>query len=196
MERTKEQLSAINSRGKNVLVSASAGSGKTSVMIERIVNIILNKEAGIDEILATTFTKLAAEEMKQRLLKALKPSGSKDEFVLKNIRNLPYADISTIHSFCVNLIRKYFYLLDVGADFKIIEETDASQLKQDVIDFTFTNLYESENPTFLRLAKKYTRYRQDTAFKNYVLSLYNYVESEKDRFGFLKKSLKYYCEQG
>ena len=77
MERTKEQLSAINSRGKNVLVSASAGSGKTSVMIERIVNIILNKEAGIDEILATTFTKLAAEEMKQRLLKALKQSGSK-----------------------------------------------------------------------------------------------------------------------
>ena len=196
MERTKEQLSAINSRGKNVLVSASAGSGKTSVMIERIVNIILNKEAGIDEILATTFTKLAAEEMKQRLLKALKQSGSKDEFVLKSIRNLPYADISTIHSFCVNLIRKYFYLLDVGADFKIIEETDASQLKQEVIDFTFTNLYSSENPAFLRLAKKYTRYRQDTAFKNYVLSLYNYVESEKDRFGFLRKSLKYYCKQG
>lgn len=196
MERTKEQLQAINSRGKNVLVSASAGSGKTSIMIERIVKIILEKEASIESILAVTFTKMAAEEMKERLLKALKEKSSKDAFIIKNIRALPYSDISTIHSFCTNLLRTYFFHLGINADFKIIEESDSTQLKQEVLSSLFSSFYEKGDEKFLRLRKKFSRYRKDDAFKDYVLSLYDYASSEKEPIEFLQKSVFYYTESG
>lgn len=196
MERTKEQLQAINSRGKNVLVSASAGSGKTSIMIERIVKIILNREADIESVLAVTFTKMAAEEMKERLLKALKEKAFKDEFIIKNIRALPYSDISTIHSFCANLLRTYFFHLGINADFKIMEESDSMQLKQEVLSSLFSSFYENGDERFLRLRKKFSRYRKDDAFKDYVLSLYDYASSEKEPIEFLQKSVFYYTESG
>lgn len=196
MKRTKEQLQAINSREKNVLVSASAGSGKTSIMIERIVKIILNKEASIESVLAVTFTKMAAEEMKARLLKALKGKVGTDEFVVKNVRALPYSDISTIHSFCTNLLRTYFFASGVNADFKIIEETDSTQLQNDVLSSLFSACYERGDERFLRLRKKFSRYRRDDVFKGYVLSLYNYASSEAYPMEFLEKSVSYYSEEG
>ena len=122
---TKEQEQAILARG-NVLVSASAGSGKTSVMIERIMQIILNGEAEVGEILATTFTHLAAEQIKEKLSKAIKKQLPEKPHLKKQLDAIAYSNITTIHSFCGNLLKTYFYLLGIEANYKILEGVNQS----------------------------------------------------------------------
>ena len=118
---TDSQQRAVLSTGKNVLVSASAGSGKTYVMIERIIRLILEENVDVSNVLAVTFTKLAASEMKQKLVKAVirRINDGKDvERMRKTLAEIPTADISTIHSFCLNLLKTYFYRANVDPDFK------------------------------------------------------------------------------
>ena len=123
---TPNQEKAITLSGKNILVSASAGSGKTFVMIERIIRLILEEGVGVENILAVTFTKLAASEMKQKLVKAVTENINKGKDVARLKRTLaeiPTADISTIHSFCLNLLKTYFYAANVDPNFGIAEDT-------------------------------------------------------------------------
>ena len=119
MKLTEEQLAAIESRGK-VIVSASAGSGKTFVMIEKLANAVLNG-ADLDEILAVTFTKKAAAQMKEKLSKVLvsriESAGENRARLKVQLSKISTADVSTIHSFCARLLRKYFYALGINSDF-------------------------------------------------------------------------------
>lgn len=127
---TEEQQAAIAAAGKTI-VSASAGSGKTTVMIEKIVRLITS---GVDvrEILAVTFTKKAAAQMKEKLRKALikainspDTSAAQRSELKKQLAEVPGADISTIHSFCSKLIRSHFFAAGVDSDFSVIAEDDA-----------------------------------------------------------------------
>ncbi|MBR2384141.1 MAG: UvrD-helicase domain-containing protein [Clostridia bacterium] len=185
---TKSQEKAITSLGKNVLVSASAGSGKTFVMIERIIRLILEENVDVSNVLAVTFTKLAASEMKQKLVKAVigKINEGKDvERMRKTLAEIPTADISTIHSFCLNLLKTYFYSAGVDPDFSILEDAKARELSSLALDQTFNELYEKEDENFLKLARILRKYRSDFLLKEEIKGLYKKSISESDPFGFL-----------
>ena len=130
---TPEQVAAIEARGR-VIVSASAGSGKTTVMIERIIQLILSG-VGVDEILAVTFTKKAAAQMKEKLSNALikkindeNTTADEREYLKNQLAKVNGADISTIDSFCARVLRSYFYVTDVDNAFRVIDSADADTI--------------------------------------------------------------------
>ena len=174
---TEEQLQAINKRGANILVSAAAGSGKTSVLVERIITKVIEDKVDVDKILVVTFTSAAASEMKQRLLKALykkieeKPD---DAYLQRQISLLNRANISTIHSFCLNMIKNNFYLLEMPANFRIGDTAEIEILKQEVIETIFEEKYENNDKEFLDLIRKYTTYSDDQNLKDLIIKIYEY----------------------
>lgn len=189
---TPAQTEAITYRGTDVLVSAAAGSGKTQVLTERIISIIAGEGVSIENLLAITFTKLAAAEMKERIKAALNAAyaETKSAFLRNEINKVEYADITTIDSFCSNLIKKYFYLLGVDPNFKILEEPDAEELKNQAVDNVFTELYEGLDEDFQSLLSVFSAHRKDAALRDAVKNVMNFCESEECSDKVLEKSLK------
>ena len=179
---TKEQQAAVNSSGK-VIVSASAGSGKTFVMIEKLVSAIADG-ADLDEILAVTFTKKAAAQMKDKLRSALiaRLDGA-DRAAVPHLKlqlsKISAADISTIHSFCARLIRTYFYVLGVDAGFGIISADDsaAKELRERAADSLFERKYKEDSEDFKMLLSRYMKKRSDRALKGFLNEAYSRVRS-------------------
>ena len=133
---TDEQLKAINLSGVNILVSAAAGSGKTSVLVERIVNKIVNEKVDIDKILVVTFTNAAASEMKQRLMDEIYKKIEEcpdDQNLQRQLLLINKANISTIHSFCLNVIRNNFFEIGMSSNFRVADESEIEIMKQEVI---------------------------------------------------------------
>ena len=151
MAFTKEQQAALSAKGK-VIVSASAGSGKTTVMIEKIIRLI-RLGVGVDEILAVTFTKKAASQMKEKLCKALIESinapdadREKRNALKKQLAEVPSADISTIHSFCSKLIRTHFFKAGVDNAFRVIggDDAEGTALKNEALDELFEEALKTQ----------------------------------------------------
>ena len=143
---TPEQRRAVTETEGNMLVSASAGSGKTYVMIERLIGIVLDGKAKVSEILAVTFTEAAAAEMKQKLVSALRKrliDGGDNSAVRAALDEVPAASISTIHKFCADLLRSYFYEIGLDPAFKIADETAACEIQNAAADKTFSELYDA-----------------------------------------------------
>lgn len=152
MKWTKEQQEAIELRGKNILVSAAAGSGKTAVLVERIKRLILEDSCSVDRMLIVTFTNAAASEMKEKIRKSLSVFSTRQKgemilglqmkawrnavFLKKQVELLGTANISTFHSFALEVIRRYFYIIDVEPNFKICDSTQESLLKGEAMDPT------------------------------------------------------------
>ena len=177
---TKEQLQAIQEKGSNILVAAAAGSGKTAVLVERIIEKIMKEEMDIDRILVVTFTNAAASEMRQRILEAIykKLEEEPDNIHLqKQILLLPKSNICTIHSFCLEVIRNHFYEIDLSPNFKIGDTAELEILKQEVLDELFEKKYEKEDLDFLNLIHTYTGYRGDELLRKMILDLYQYIQS-------------------
>ena len=190
---TTEQLDAIKAEGKTI-VSASAGSGKTTVMIEKIVRLI-TAGADVKEILAVTFTKKAAAQMKEKLRKELiKAINAPDadakqrEKLKKQLAEVPGADISTIHSFCSKLIRSHFFVAGVDSDFSVISEDDAdgTQLKNKALDEVFEEAYEKGEEKFARLLSVYWRKKSDNRLRSVVFDTYSALRMRADYREFLK----------
>lgn len=182
---TAEQKTAIQARGR-VIVSASAGSGKTFVMIERLVSLILSG-ADVRNVLCVTFTNKAAAQMQSRLRSALlkkisETSGEEREALKAQLSALPLADISTIHAFCARLVRTHFYLLGIDPSFRIISPDDAEgkTLSARAIAETFENAYERGGEEFSRLLSVYFRKKKDTRLRGIVLSLLSSVRGNAD----------------
>ena len=185
---TPKQRQAVLETGKNVLVSASAGSGKTHVMIERIINLIISEGVNVENILAVTYTKLAASEMKQKLVKAVikQINEGKDVARMKRaLSEIPTADISTFHSFCLNLLRTYFYAIGLEPDFSVGEESKIKELSVDAINTVFSSLYSENDQEFLFLTRIFRSGRKDDLLKDYVLKLYEISRSEENPEKFL-----------
>ena len=177
---TKEQQSAIYENGNNILVAAAAGSGKTAVLVERIINKIVNENVDIDKILVVTFTNAAASEMRERILDAIYKKIEEnplDVRLQRQITLLNKASICTIHSFCLEIIRSYFYELDISANFRIADTAEIELLKQDVIEDLFEEKYLKKDEFFLSLINTYTTYRGDEPLKELILKIYNYIQS-------------------
>ncbi|MDD4803405.1 MAG: UvrD-helicase domain-containing protein, partial [Syntrophomonas sp.] len=152
-EWTKEQEDAITARNTNLLVAAAAGSGKTAVLVQRIIQLITKDKAALERMLVVTFTHAAAGEMRERisaaLLDELEYGNENDPHLRNQINILNRASISTIHAFCTNVVKKYFYLIDVDPNFRIGDTTETSLMRMEAIEEVLELEYAQESPAFL-----------------------------------------------
>lgn len=178
---TKEQQDAIYEKGSNILVAAAAGSGKTAVLVERIINKMIQEKVDIDKLLVVTFTNSAAAEMRERVLDAIYKKleeNPEDENLQRQVTLLNKASICTIDSFCLEVVRNHFYELEnVSPNFRIGDTTEIELLKQEVIEDIFEEKYEAEEEEFTKLINVYTSYRDDTPLKDLVLKIDSYIQS-------------------
>ncbi len=178
---TNEQKDAIYEKGTNILVAAAAGSGKTAVLVERIINKILNENIDIDKLLVVTFTNAAASEMRQRVLDAIYKELEEEpenEKLLKQVTLLNKSSICTIDSFCLEVVRNNFYELEnLSPNFRIADTTEIELLKEEKLEELFEKKYEEENKDFSKLINTYTSYRDDKPLKDLILKIYNYIQS-------------------
>ena len=178
---TDEQQTAITTTGCNLLVSAAAGAGKTAVLVERIIRLLCHKEEplDIDRLLVVTFTEAAAAEMRERIGGALEReiahSGRRD--LTRQLSLVNGASISTLHSFCLDIIRRYFYLLDMDPSFRVADEREATMLQQQVLEQLLENAFQKEDPAFLELAARYGGKTADEGLARLILRLYRYTWS-------------------
>lgn len=183
MAWTNEQQAAIDSRGQTLLLSAAAGSGKTAVLVERIIRRLLDKEYPIDitELLVVTFTKAAAAEMRDRIGTALMKtlSETKDPRVERQLALLPSAQISTLHAFCQHVIRKYFYTIDLDPAFSIAGEEELNLLRRQVLEDVFLSYYEDDEKASILypLADMFGSDRGDDILMDTVSRMYTYARS-------------------
>lgn len=178
---TKEQAQAINEKGSNILVAAAAGSGKTAVLVERIINKIINEKIDIDKLLVVTFTNAAASEMRERILDAIYKKLEEypeNENLQRQITLINKASICTIDSFCLEVVRNNFFELDnISPNFRIADTTEIELLKQEIIEDIFEEKYENQDEDFSKLINTYTSYRDDAPLKELVLKIYSYIQS-------------------
>ncbi|WP_432718533.1 helicase-exonuclease AddAB subunit AddA [Pectinatus frisingensis] len=188
MSWSKEQETAIHTHGKNILVAAAAGSGKTAVLVERIIQLILNNNVDISEILVVTFTNAAASEMRERIGRQLEGHLSQaaqhnDADMMKKLERqlvlLNAASISTLHAFCQNILRRHFHEIDIDPKFRLAGEQETTLLKQDVLTDLIKIQYEQENnDLFLQFADSYGNERGDEAVCQIILNIYEYAMSQ------------------
>ncbi|HHW31952.1 MAG TPA: helicase-exonuclease AddAB subunit AddA [Clostridiaceae bacterium] len=181
---TPQQLEAITRKNCNLLVAAAAGAGKTAVLVERIIRKITNAEnpVDIDRLLVVTFTNAAATEMKERIGEALAKLLESCTDAPKIHRQLMYlnkSSITTIHSFCLEVIKNNFHCIDLDPDFRVADETEATLLKLETLEELFEEKYETENSDslFYKLLDCYGNRKDDRGLKNIVINLYDFIQS-------------------
>ncbi len=190
---TKEQLQAIQEKGSNILVAAAAGSGKTAVLVERIIQKIINEKMDINKMLIVTFTNAAASEMREKILEAIYKELEKAPqsiHLQRQITLLNKANICTIHSFCLDVIRNNFYEIDIPSNFRIADTAEVALLKQDALDDLFEQKYEENNKEFINLLETYASYRGDEALQELVLTIYDFIQSSPFPEKWLQESLQ------
>jgi len=179
---TNEQLQAIEARDCDLLVSAAAGSGKTAVLVERIIRRITTDvpPTDIDRLLVVTFTNAAASEMSQRIGAAIakKLELEPQNLHLQNqLTLLARADIKTIHSFCLQTIREYYHLLDIDPAVRTGDPAEVKLLQREVLDDYFEELYQDQgNSTFFMLLETFGEETGDSRLKDLILQLYNFAQ--------------------
>lgn len=184
-----EQWQAIYEKGHDLLISAGAGSGKTAVLVERMIQKVLIDQVNIDELLVLTFTEAAAAEMKQRIRArieqelALRPN---DLLLATQLNKVASANISTFHAFCNKLIRRYYYLLQLDPVFKIADEIEVGILQDDVIEALFDELAELDDEGYLQLSERFNSDRDDEALKTMILKVYELARSNPKMEQWLK----------
>lgn len=183
MAWSEKQLEAITIYDKNLLVAAAAGSGKTSVLVERIIRRLLqeNDAFQIDRLLVVTFTNAAATEMRERigsaLSKALKER-PQSRYLERQLVLLNAASISTLHAFCQSVIRQNFHHLDIDPKFRLANEQEINLLKHDVLEALFEERYRDDDTAFLAFVDHYGDERGDDALYEIILNLYNFSRSQ------------------
>lgn len=192
MAWTSEQLEAINGRGSNLLVAAAAGAGKTAVLVERIIKIITDEEnpIDIDRLLVVTFTNAAASEMRERIGKSISEKLSENpnsKNIQRQLALLSKARITTIHSFCLDVIKRNFHSIDIDPDFRVGDETETVLMKDEALSELFEEKYlksqynrennAADNDSFLELMEAYGGNKNDSSVFDMVMDLYNFSMS-------------------
>lgn len=195
---TDTQWQSIHDGGDNLLVSASAGSGKTTVLVERVIEKI---KAGIslDELLVVTYTNAAAKEMKERIQSAIQnainkePETEQRRHFVQQIPLLGQADISTIHAFCLKVIRRFYYLIDLDPVFRLLaDDTEILLIKEEVWDEVREELYGEEDTLFKKLAATYSNDRNDDGLSDLIFSLHQFSRANTDPDGWLNSLTSLY----
>ncbi|MDR0921884.1 MAG: helicase-exonuclease AddAB subunit AddA [Lactobacillales bacterium] len=202
---TDSQWQAIYDGGDNLLVSASAGSGKTTVLVERVIQKI-KQGTDVDRLLIVTFTEAAAKEMKERVQVAIEQminettNAQEKARFLKQLQLLPTANISTLHAFCMTVIRRFYYLIDMDPVFRMLtDETEIRLLKEDVWEELRESHYELEegqpNEAFYRLTENFSGDRKDDGLRELIFSLFTFSKANPNPDEWLSQlSLPYKVE--
>ena len=194
MKWTKEQQSAIDFPVSDIIVSAAAGSGKTAVMSERIINRLTEEDfVDIDRILVVTYTKAAASEIRERVMKKImdKISDGADHKLSMQLIKLPNSHFCTIHSFCLDLIKKNFFRLGIDPNVKIADEPETEMLKQNAVSYVLNRAYESNDENFKKISSFYYS-KNDVKLSNLILSTYDFSRTMPDSEKWLKDLSKPY----
>lgn len=183
---TDQQWEAIHASGSNLLISASAGSGKTMVLVNRIIEKI-KKGIGIDELLVVTFTNAAAKEMKQRIQKSLQDEITEDSdsetrhHLVAQLPKLGHANISTLHSFCLKVIERYYYLIDFDPVFRqLTDDTEIELIKEDIWDEILEDFYKDSDEAFLNFMQAYAGDRSDENITEMVFKLHEFSRANEN----------------
>lgn len=194
---TSSQQHAITDAGRNILVSASAGSGKTTVLVERVIQKIL-KGTNVDELLVVTFTEAAASEMRERIQSALQQALTENtdpnqrQHLSQQLSRLAVAHISTLHAFCLQLIQRYYYVIDLDPVFRLLtDDTEVILLREDVWSELRETLY-SEDEGFAQLTENFSNDRSDDGLTDLVLRLYDFANANPQPNQWLDQLAKAY----
>ncbi len=198
MRFTNEQDNALDARGR-ILVSAAAGSGKTAVLVEKVVRMVCDETnpIDIDKLLVVTFTNAAANEMKTRISESLseKLKNNPENFHLRKQKLLlSSANICTIDSLCISLVREYFYKLGIPSDFKIADKSVTNKLQNACIDEIFAKKFEEKSQTFLDLVSVFGGERADEKLRDNILKVYDYLCSLPFPDKYIKNAIEIYSD--
>lgn len=179
---TSEQKKVIELRDRNILVSAAAGSGKTAVLVERIITRLTKDEPplDVDKLLVVTYTEAAAAEMKERIANAIAAAldnSPEDVHLKKQAALIHTAKIMTIHSFCLSVIKEYFHTINLDPGFRIAEEGELKLLKQDVLSQLLEDMFQEARPEFVAFVEAFATGRDDSKLEEVVLQLYEFAGS-------------------
>lgn len=179
---TKEQRQVIESRDKNLLVSAAAGSGKTAVLVERIIQMVTDQKHPVDieRLLVMTFTKAAAAEMRERIYEAIEKKISEDpgnEHLQQQAIMVQYAQITTIDSFCLHILREHFDCLDIDPSFRVGDEGEMLLLRGEVMEELLEDWYGKKDPEFERFVENYASKKTDSGIEDYIYQVYSFSQS-------------------
>ena len=196
---TDNQLLAINARGGDVLVSAAAGSGKTAVLVERVLRMLTDPEnpVSIDRLLIVTYTRAAAAQLKERISQKLSElilAYPDNRFYRRQLLMLPRAHISTVDSFCSDICREFFHELQIKRDYKIAEQGQLSVLSATALEETLNQLYEERNPDFYELVRCFSNSKSDRGLGENIVKLYEFLRSHPFFDLWLDQKLSYYTD--
>ncbi len=193
---TPKQQNAIDARGQQILVTAAAGSGKTSVLTERVKNILCdeNNKCSVNEILVVTFTKAAAKEMRTRISEALvnEIKETKSAYLKEQLRLLPTADICTIDSFCAKIVKENFNLADISFDYDMLSDGEEKALLSETVKEVIEEQYENGSEEFEKVNKMFLTERDDSKLSDVILSLHRFSMSYPNPLLWLKTVTDYY----
>ncbi len=194
MRWTVKQNQVIDTGNKNMLVSAAAGSGKTAVLVERIRKLIIEGGADVSEFLIVTFTRAAAAEMKEKIIKAINKAAEEDPekagFLRKQLENISHAQISTYDSFARDVVKKYFYVIGVDPGLRIADDQESMILKAEAMDRLFAQLYEEADPGVMRFMDAYQSPKSDAAMKADLTALYDKLRKMPEGIGWLEEAIQ------
>lgn len=193
MKWTKEQERAITLRNKNILVAAAAGSGKTAVLVERIKRLILEEGCSIDKMLIVTFTNAAASEMKEKIETAIRKEISENPKAASELKRqldlMPLANISTFHAFALEVIRRYFYIIDIDPNFKICDNVQQELLKEQALDELMKQYYEKASSEFFAFLNRYSGDRNDNRLRETVRNTFGVIQSLPEPYPWLEEAV-------
>ncbi|MEK3887430.1 helicase-exonuclease AddAB subunit AddA [Bacillus sp. FSL K6-3431] len=195
---TDDQWKAIIAKDQDILVAAAAGSGKTAVLVERIIQKVLSEQDSldVDQLLVVTFTNASAAEMRHRIGEALQKAIDVEPtstHLRRQLSLLNSASISTLHSFCLEVVKKHYYMVDIDPGFRIADQTEADLLRDEVLDDLFEEEYGKEdNESFFQLVDTFTNDRNDDALQGLILKLFDFSRSHPNPYLWLEQLVTMY----
>ncbi|ADU30227.1 helicase-exonuclease AddAB subunit AddA [Evansella cellulosilytica] len=193
---TDDQWKAIDASGNNILVAAAAGSGKTAVLVERIIRKIVNHNVDVDQLLIVTFTNAAAAEMRHRIGDAIEKQLKDDPTSLHLRRQLTLlnrANISTLHSFCMKVVRQFYYVVDIDPSFRLLDTTEGELIREEILEELFEEEYGNENNhEFFHVVDSYSGDRSDEPLRQLIRKLYDFSRSHPDPNAWLDELVNTY----
>ncbi len=194
---TKQQNDAICARNRNILVSAAAGSGKTAVLVERVIRLITDEKnpVDVDRLLVVTFTNAAAQEMKARISSSLEKiikNNPNNSNALRQMSLLPNAKICTIDAFCLNLVKDNFFKLGINQDFTLIDESEASIIADNSLNKVLDDFFDKKDDDFLSLVELLSSPKDDKALMSSIKKLHNYIYAQPFPIKWLDEMVELY----
>lgn len=186
---TEAQQQAIEARNCDLLVAAAAGSGKTAVLVERIIRMVCQDGLNIEDLLIVTFTNAAAAEMRERITAAvmqqLESNPAHAEHLRRQLQMVGYSSICTIHAFCTQIVRENFHRLDIDPKFRIGDDTECALLRAETIEEVLETAYGAGEEHFLGLVERFSSSRNDKPIEDLILRTYSFIQSQPEPWAWL-----------